>query len=82
MATKKKRSVRANANQQQAYSMPYMSPLNIAPPMEYRDNWSQHVMFRSDPKIIAQWIPKPLVPDPDGLMFMLTSNFSRRIFVC
>ena len=75
MATKKKPAVKAIANPHQTYSMPYMSPLFIAPPMEYRDNWSQHVTFRSDPKVIAQFMPKPLVPNPDGLMFMLTSNF-------
>jgi acetoacetate decarboxylase len=75
MATKKKRTTRTGADPGQAYSMPYMSPMYIAPPMEYRDNWSQHVTFRSDPKVISKWIPRPLVPDPDGLMFMLTSYF-------
>ena len=75
MATRKKRTIRASADPRQAYSMPYMSPLYFAPPMEYRDNWSQHVTFRSDPKVISKWIPKQLVPDPDGLMFMLTSYF-------
>ena len=43
--------------------------------MEYRDNWSQHVTFRSDPKVIARVMPKPLVPDPNGTMFLLTSYF-------
>ena len=75
MATRKKPTIRASADPRQAYSMPYMSPLYFAPPMEYRDNWSQHVTFRSDPKVISRWIPKQLVPDPDGLMFMLTSYF-------
>ena len=55
--------------------MPYMSPLYFQPPMEYRDNWSQHVTFRSDPKVIARVMPKPLVPDPNGTMFLLTSYF-------
>jgi acetoacetate decarboxylase len=75
MATKKKRSTTTRAAPGQAYSMPYMSPMYSVPPLEYRDNWSQHVTFRSDPKAIAKFIPRPLVPDPDGLMFMLTSEF-------
>ena len=55
--------------------MPYMPPWYFAPPMEYRDNWSQHITFRSDPKVISKLIPKPPVPDPNGTMFMLTSYF-------
>jgi len=73
--TTKNQSPDKSANPNQAYAMPFMSPLYFAPPMEYRDNWSQHVTFKSDPKVIAKFIPKPLVPDPDGLMFMLTSYF-------
>lgn len=74
--SKSKKPTRGNgADPAAVYAMPYMSPLYFAPPMEYRDNWSQHVTFRSEPQVIAKFIPKPLVPDPSGLMFLLTSYF-------
>lgn len=75
MATTKKSAARASADPRTAYAMPFMSPLFLQPPMEYRDNWSQHVTFKSDPDVIAKFVPEPLVPDPDGRMFMLTSYF-------
>ena len=75
MATRKKRPAQKSRSVSQAYSMPLMSPLYCAPPFEYRDNWSQHVTFKSDPKVIAKYVPKPLVPNRQGLMFLLTSYF-------
>ena len=75
MAAKKRRPAKKSPSTPPAYSMPLMSPLYSAPPFEYRDNWSQHVTFKSDPKVIAKYVPKPLVPNRQGLMFLLTSYF-------
>jgi len=57
------------------YSLPQLSPLYMQPPFDYRDAWSMTIPFRSDPRAIAQWIPKPLVPDPQGMMFVTVSRF-------
>jgi acetoacetate decarboxylase len=75
MATKKKRPARRSARIPDAYSMPALSPLYPRPPYEYRDAWSQLILFRSDPRRVAKYVPKPLVPDPNGLMSLLTSRF-------
>lgn len=80
MVVRKKRSTKKSAAVSEAYSMPAMSPLYSPPPFEYRDNWSQHVTFKSDPKVIGKYIPKPLVPNPQGLMFLLTSYFFATAF--
>jgi len=57
------------------YALPQLSPLYMQPPFDYRDAWSMTIPFRSDPRAIAQWIPKPLVPDPQGMMFVTISRF-------
>ena len=75
MSTNKKSPPLQRADPNKSYAMPYMSPLYFQPPMQYRDNWSQQVTFRSDPEVVAKLIPQPLVPDPNGLMFLLTSYF-------
>lgn len=57
------------------YSLPQLSPLFMQPPFHYRDAWSMVVTFRSDPRAIAPWLPKPLLGDPQGKMFVTTSQF-------
>ncbi len=57
------------------FSTPTMSPLFEAPPNEYRDNWGMTIMFRTDPEVIAQMVPEPLVPNPDNLMGIQISEF-------
>ena len=57
------------------YSLPQLSPLFMQPPFEYRDAWSMLVRFRSDPRVVARFLPKPLVGDPQGTMFVTTSRF-------
>ena len=57
------------------YSLPTVSPLYTPPPFEYRDGWSQLVIFKSDPAILARYVPKPLVVDPEGIMTMTISKF-------
>lgn len=57
------------------YSLPTVPPLYTLPPFEYRDGWSQLVIFKSDPAILARDVPKPLVVDPEGIMTMTISKF-------
>lgn len=57
------------------YSLPQLSPLYMQPPFEYRDAWSMMVSFRSDPRVVARYLPKPLVGVPEGTMFVTTSRF-------
>lgn len=57
------------------YSLPTVSPLYSPPPFEYRDGWSQVVVFKSDPAVIARYVPRPLVVDPEGIMTMTISTF-------
>ncbi|MGE3771319.1 MAG: acetoacetate decarboxylase family protein [Gammaproteobacteria bacterium] len=57
------------------YSLPQLSPLFMQPPYDYRDAWSMVISFRSDPRAIAPYLPKPLVGDPQGTMFVTTSRF-------
>ena len=57
------------------YSLPAMSPLYVPPPFDYRDGWSQFVLFKTDPAAVAPFIPEPVTPDPSGLMTMTISTF-------
>ncbi len=57
------------------YSMPHLSPLYTPPPYEYRDAYSMMIRFRTDPKVLANYVPKPLVADPQGTMFVTISRF-------
>lgn len=57
------------------YSLPQLSPLFMQPPYDYRDAWSMVVTFRTDPRAIAAYLPKPLIGDPQGTMFVTTSHF-------
>lgn len=70
----KKQSVKP-ARLPYGYSLPQLSPLYMQPPYEYRDAWSMVVTFRTDPRAIAAYLPKPLVGDPNGTMFVTTSHF-------
>ena len=58
-----------------AYSMPELSGLYGAPPYEYRDTKQMLILFRSDPKVLRQLIPEPLVSASDGTMFVAISEF-------
>ncbi|HZZ47259.1 MAG TPA: acetoacetate decarboxylase family protein [Pseudonocardia sp.] len=57
------------------YTVPAMSPLYTPPPYHYSDGWSQLIIFRSDPDVIGQYVPAPLVADPAGTMTMMISRF-------
>lgn len=75
MTRKTSRRTPPDAKAITAYSMPTVSPLYPMPPFEYRDGWSQLLLFRSDPEIIARHVPAPLSVDPDGGMSMMISRF-------
>lgn len=70
--TRKKALLPRNAD---PYSLPAMSPLYPPPPFEYRDGWSQLIVFRSDPAVISRHVPAPLVIDRKGGMTMMISRF-------
>jgi len=57
------------------YAMPQLSPLYTPPPYEYRDAHSMMILFQSDPKVLAKYVPKPLVLDRDATMFAQVSKF-------
>lgn len=57
------------------YAIPQLSPLYTPPPHEYRDAHSMMVLFQSDPKVLAKYVPKPLVPDREATMFAQISRF-------
>jgi acetoacetate decarboxylase len=57
------------------YAMPHLSPLYTPPPFEYRDAHSMMIVFESDPKVLARYVPKPLVIDPKATMFAQISRF-------
>jgi acetoacetate decarboxylase len=57
------------------YSLPLFSPLYPPPPFEYRNGWSQFLVFRSDPDVIARYLPAPLVGDKSGTMTFMISRF-------
>ena len=57
------------------YSMPHLSPLYTPPPYEYRDTHAMMVCFESDPRVVARYVPQPLIPDPKGAMFAQISRF-------
>jgi len=52
-----------------------MSPLFGPPPYEYRDNWGLTVLFKTDAMVLKELVPAPLVPNPDGVMFITISRF-------
>lgn len=57
------------------HNLPAISPLYTKPPFEYRDGWSQFIVFQSDPEVVARYVPAPLEPDPDGTLTLMISRF-------
>jgi acetoacetate decarboxylase len=53
------------------YSIPTMAPLFGPPPYEYRDSWIMAIMFKTTPEVLKGLIPRPLVPNPNDIMFVL-----------
>jgi len=73
MATKK--STTSSVLPNMPYSMPAIAPLFTPPPYEYRGGWSQFFVFKSDPAVIAKYVPAPLTVNRDGMMTIMISRF-------
>jgi len=52
------------------YSMPSLFPLYSSPPVRFSDNRLIVIRFRTTPEVIRDLVPKPLLPNPDSLMFI------------
>ncbi len=65
----------SSATDEKAYSMPAMAPLFGPPPYEYRDGRTMAIVFRTTPEALRDLVPKPLVPNPQNLMFLMSSRF-------
>lgn len=55
---------------QKEYCMPRLSPLYAAPPIQFRDNRIISIVFRTTPEVLQELVPKPLLPNPNNLMFI------------
>ena len=63
-----------------AFSTPMLAPLYTAPPYEYRDTWGIKILFKTDPGILTALVPKPLVPNADGNMYVLVHHLFTKGF--
>ena len=59
----------------QRYSMPALSGLYGRPPFEYRESKQMTVAFQTDPRVLRDLVPEPLVPNEDATMFLSSSEF-------
>lgn len=57
-----------------AFSIPIMAPLYGPPPIEFLDSWGITVKFRTTPEAVAALVPKPLVPNPDNIVYLTIQN--------
>lgn len=55
---------------QRGYCMPSLFPLYSAPPVQFRDNRIMTIVFKTTPEVLQELVPKPLLPNPDNLMFI------------
>jgi acetoacetate decarboxylase len=61
-------------NLKTASAVPVWCPLYRLPPVEYKNVWQIVVIFRTTSEIIEELVPKPLVGNPDNLMFIQISH--------
>lgn len=59
------KTVEAKAAIGAAFTMPYLSPMIAPPPYRYRDTKALNILFKTDPKILAKFVPPPLVCSSD-----------------
>ncbi|MBW2697131.1 MAG: acetoacetate decarboxylase family protein, partial [Deltaproteobacteria bacterium] len=57
------------------YSMPALSGLYGKPPFEYREAKQMTVAFQTDPGVLRDLVPEPLIPNEDATMFLSSSEF-------
>ncbi len=58
-----------------AYSMPALSGLYGKPPFEYREAKQMTIAFRTDPAVLRELVPAPLVPNEEAMMFLSSADF-------
>ena len=58
------------------YSIPVNNPLYGKPPFHYKGSESILVVFRSDPSVISEMVPKPMEANPDGLVITSINRFN------
>jgi len=58
-----------------SYSMPALSGLYGKPPFEYREAKQMTVAFRTDPGVLRELVPSPLVPNEEAMMFLSSADF-------
>lgn len=66
---------RASRPTTRSYSMPELSGLYGKPPFEYREAKQITVAFQTDPEVLRELVPPPLVPNEDAAMFLSSSEF-------
>ena len=54
---------RASRPATRSYSMPALSGLYGRPPFEYREAKQMTVVFQTDPDVLRELVPSPLVPN-------------------
>jgi acetoacetate decarboxylase len=55
--------------------MPIVGPLFAPPPYDYRDSWEMTIVFKTTPDVLRDLVPKPLVPNPQNLMFLVIGRY-------
>jgi acetoacetate decarboxylase len=55
--------------------MPALSGLYGRPPFEYREAKQMTVVFQTDPDVLRELVPAPLVPNEDAAMLLSSSEF-------
>lgn len=58
------------------YSMPSVSTLYIPPPYSYKDNLGINILFKTAPETLHEFVPPPLLPNPDNLVFLYVGDFN------
>jgi acetoacetate decarboxylase len=58
------------------YSMPLTGPQFGAPPITFSDTKMVAITFKTTPEILQKLVPRPLVPNPDNLMFVYFGRFN------
>ena len=66
---------RSNAAPSQSYSMPALSGLYPKPPFEYREAKQMTVAFKTDPDVLHELVPPPLIPNDDATMLLSSAEF-------
>jgi acetoacetate decarboxylase len=65
----------ANSPPRRSFSMPELSGLYGKPPFEYREAKQLTVVFQTDPRVLRELVPPPLVPNEDAMMLLSSSEF-------